>query len=161
MNAPNLWHASTASNPCTSSPTNPDLARAPGFPLTPTTLKAYLMTPIELKQWQADLHLSDVAMSAYLGVPVPTLTKWLNGTRAPDSATLRLFGILQRIGRAYPVLHGELMQEARAAAPDVPRRPRGRPSKASAPASQENAPHGPLEAQTTVSEIPGWLTGAI
>ena len=119
------------------------------------------MTPIELKQWQADLHLSDVAMSAYLGVPVPTLTKWLNGTRAPDSATLRLFGILQRIGRAYPVLHGELMQEARAAAPDVPRRPRGRPSKVSAPASQENAPQGPLEAQTTVPEIPGWLTGAV
>ena len=72
------------------------------------------MTPIELKQWQADLHLSDVAMAAYLGVPVPTLTKWLNGTRAPDSATLRLFGILQRIGRAYPVLHGELMQIGRA-----------------------------------------------
>ena len=139
-------------------PTNPEPATAPGFPLTPTTLKAYLMTPIELKQWQADLHLSDVAMSAYLGVPVPTLTKWLNGTRAPDSATLRLFGILQRIGRAYPVLHGELMQEARAAAPDVPRRPRGRPPKVSAPASQENAPQGP---ETPVPEIPGWLTGAV
>ena len=119
------------------------------------------MNHLELKQWQADLHLSDVAMSAYLGVPVPTLTKWLNGTRAPDSATLRLFGILQRIGRAYPVLHGELMQEARAAAPDVPRRPRGRPSKVSAPASQENAPQGPLEAQTTVSEIPAWLAAAV
>ena len=119
------------------------------------------MTPIDLKTWQAGLGLSDVAMAAYLGVPVPTLTKWLNGTRAPDSATMRLFGILQRIGRAYPVLHGELMQEARAAAPDVPRRPRGRPPKVSAPASQENAPHGPLEAQTTVSEIPAWLAAAV
>ena len=130
-------------------------------PQNPKTLKAYLMTPIELKQWQADLHLSDVAMSAYLGVPVPTLTKWLNGTRAPDSATLRLFGILQRIGRAYPVLHGELMQEARAAAPDVPRRPRGRPPKASAPVNRENAPQSPLEAQATVSEIPAWLAAAV
>jgi len=119
------------------------------------------MTPIELKQWQASLGLSDVAMAAYLGVPVPTLTKWLNGTRAPDSATLRLFGILQRIGRAYPVLHGELMQEARAAAPDVPRRPRGRPPKVSAPVNRENAPQGPLEARATVPEIPSWLTGAV
>ena len=119
------------------------------------------MTPIELKQWQADLHLSDVAMSAYLGVPVPTLTKWLNGTRAPDSATLRLFGILQRIGRAYPIFHGELIQEARAAAPESAPRRRGRPPKVSAPASQENAPHGPLEAQTTVSEIPAWLAAAV
>ena len=119
------------------------------------------MKPLELKQWQADLGLSDVAMSAYLGVPMSTYSKWTNGTRAPDSATLRLFGILQRIGRAYPVLHGELMQEARAAAPDVPRRPRGRPPKVSAPASQENAPHGPLEAQTTVSEIPAWLAAAV
>ena len=119
------------------------------------------MTSIDLKTWQASLGLSDVAMAAYLGVPVPTLIKWLNGTRAPDSATLRLFGILQRIGRAYPVLHGELMQEARAAAPDVPRRPRGRPANGAGATQAENAPHGPLEAQTTVSEIPGWLTGAV
>jgi transcriptional regulator with XRE-family HTH domain len=119
------------------------------------------MTPIELKQWQADLGLSDVAMAAYLGVPVPTLTKWLNGTRTPDSATLRLFGILQRIGRTYPVLHGELMQEARAAAPDVPRRPRGRSVGTKVSPSPENAPQGPLEAQTTVSEIPAWLAAAV
>ena len=119
------------------------------------------MTPIELKQWQADLGLSEMAMAHYLGIPVHTLKKWINGTRAPDSATLRLFGILQRIGRVYPILHGDLIREARAAAPDVPRRPRGRPSKVSAPASQENAPQGPLEAQTTVSEIPAWLAAAV
>jgi len=100
-------------------------------------------------------------MAHYLGIPVHTLKKWLNGTRAPDSATLRLFGILQRIGRVYPVLHGELMQEARASAPESAPRRRGRPPKVSAPASQENAPHGPLEAQTTVSEIPAWLAAAV
>ena len=116
------------------------------------------MTPIELKQWQADLHLSDVAMSAYLGVPVPTLTKWLNGTRAPDSATLRLFGILQRIGRVYPILQGELVAEARASAPDVPRRPRGRPANGAGATQAENAPQAP---ETPVPEIPGWLTGAV
>lgn len=119
------------------------------------------MTPIDLKTWQADLGLSELAMSAYLGVPLSTYAKWTSGARAPDSATLRLFGILQRIGRVYPILQGELVAEARAAAPDVPRRPRGRPSKVSAPASQENAPQGPLEAQTTVSEIPAWLAAVV
>ena len=116
------------------------------------------MTPIELKQWQVNLGLSDVAMAAYLGVPVPTLTKWLNGTRAPDSATLRLFAILQRIGRAYPILQGELVQEARASAPDQAPRRRGRPSGGIGATQAENAPQAP---ESTVPEIPGWLTGAV
>ncbi len=115
------------------------------------------MTPIELKQWQADLSLSDVAMSAYLGVPLSTYAKWTSGARAPDSATLRLFAILQRIGRAYPILQGELVAEARASMPELPRR-RGRPARASAPASQENAPQAP---ESPVPEIPSWLTGAV
>ncbi len=116
------------------------------------------MTPIELKQWQADLSLSDVAMSAYLGVPLSTYAKWTSGARAPDSATLRLFAILQRIGRVYPILQGELVAEARASTPDQPKRPRGRPARASAPASQENAPQAP---ESTAPEIPEWLTGAV
>ena len=116
------------------------------------------MTPLDLKTWQADLHLSDVAMAAYLGVPVPTLTKWLNGTRAPDSATLRLFGILQRIGRAYPVLHGELMQEARASAPESAPRRRGRPAKGTGATQAENAPQAP---ETGLPEIPAWLAAAV
>ncbi len=116
------------------------------------------MTPIDLKTWQADLCLSDVAMAAYLGVPVPTLTKWLNGTRTPDSATLRLFGILQRIGRAYPVLQGELVAEARASAPESAPRRRGRPAKGTGATQAENAPQAP---ETGLPEIPSWLAAAV
>lgn len=116
------------------------------------------MTPIDLKTWQADLGLSELAMARYLGVPLSTYAKWTSGARVPDSATLRLFGILQRIGRVYPILQGELVAEARAAAPDVPRRPRGRPAKGAGATQAENAPQAP---ETPVPEIPGWLTGAV
>ncbi len=116
------------------------------------------MTPIELKQWQADLHLSDVAMSAYLGVPLSTYAKWPAGTRAPDSATLRLFAILQRIGGVYPILQGELVQEARTSAPESAPRRRGRPAKGIGATQAENSPQAP---ETPVPEIPSWLTGAV
>ncbi len=138
-------------------PTNPDPSKGPGFPLTPATLKAYLMTPIELKQWQADLRLSDVAMSAYLGVPMSTYTKWNNGTRTPDAAPVRLFALLRLIQAAYPVLHAQLIHDAQSL-PELPRRPRGRPAKGLVQASPENAPRAP---KTAVPEIPGWLTGAV
>jgi transcriptional regulator with XRE-family HTH domain len=112
------------------------------------------MTPFELKQWQSELGLSELAMAHYLGVPVHTLKKWENGTRNPDSATLRLFAILQRIGRAYPMLQGELLSEARASAPDQPVRRRGRPAKGAGAASQENAFQAP---ESPIPEIPDWL----
>ena len=116
------------------------------------------MTPIELKQWQADLGLSELAMAHYLGVPVHTLKKWTNGTRNPDSATLRLFAILQRIGAAYPVLQGELVREARASAPDQPVRRRGRPAKGIGATQAENASQAP---ETPASEIPDWLMSSV
>ena len=119
------------------------------------------MTPIELKQWQADLGLSEAAMAHYLGIPVHTLKKWINGTRTPDAAPLRLFAILQRIGQAYPVLHGDLIREARENAPESAPKRRGRPRKGIGATQAENAPQGPLEAQTTVSEIPAWLAAAV
>lgn len=116
------------------------------------------MTPIDLKTWQAGLGLSEMAMAHYLGIPVHTLKKWINGTRTPDAAPLRLFAVLQRIGVAYPVLHGDLIREARAAAPDRAPAKRGRPRKGTGATQAENAPQGP---ETPVPEIPGWLTGAV
>ena len=114
------------------------------------------MTPNELKQWQADLGLSEAAMAHYLGIPVHTLKKWINGTRTPDAAPLRLFAILQRIGQAYPVLHGDLIREARAAAPDQAPAKRGRPRKGIGATQAENAPQAP----ELPSDIPSWLTMA-
>ena len=116
------------------------------------------MTPIELKQWQADLGLSEMAMAHYLGIPVHTLKKWINGTRTPDAAPLRLFAILQRIGAAYPVLHGDLIREARAAAPDRAPAPRGRPRKGIGATRAENAPQAP---ESPAPGIPAWLSSAV
>lgn len=116
------------------------------------------MTPIEMKQWQADLGLSEAAMAHYLGIPVHTLKKWINGARTPDAAPLRLFAILQRIGAAYPVLHGELIQEARENAPESAPRRRGRPAKGTGATQAENAPQAP---ESPAPSIPDWLSSAV
>jgi hypothetical protein len=115
------------------------------------------MTPIELKQWQLALGLSELAMAHYLGVPVHTLKKWIDGTRTPDAAPRRLFAVLQRIGTAYPVLHGDLVREARASAPDRAPAKRGRPAKGIVAPAPENAPQAP---QTPAPDIPEWLLSA-
>ena len=114
------------------------------------------MTPIELKQWQADLGLSEAAMAHYLGVPVHTLRGWIKGTRKPDAAPLRLVRVLQLIEQRAPVLHLDLINDARTSAPVT--RGRGRPAKA-APADQIEP--GDAPATPEVSEVPEWLKNAV
>ncbi len=114
------------------------------------------MTPIELKQWQADLGLSELAMAHYLGVPVHTLRGWIKGTRKPDAAPLRLMHLLQTIETRAPVLHVDLINDARAAAP-VTRGP-GRPAKA-APTGQIEP--GDAPAAQDAPEVPEWLKNAV
>ena len=116
------------------------------------------MTPLELKQWQAALGLSEMAMAHYLGIPVHTLKKWVNGTRTPDAAPLRLFAILQRIERETPTLHAGLIQDARASAPDRALAKRGRPAKGTGATQAENAPQAP---ESAAPGIPDWLSSAV
>ncbi len=116
------------------------------------------MTPIELKQWQTRLGLSELAMAHYLGIPVHTLRKWLSGDRTPDAAPQRLFAILQRLERESPVLHGELVREARQDAPDRAPGTRGRPRKGVGATQAENAPQAP---ESAPAEIPDWLSSAV
>ena len=116
------------------------------------------MTPNELKQWQADLGLSEVAMAHYLGIPVHTLKKWINGTRTPDAAPLRLFGILQRIEREALALHAELIRESRASAPESAPGRRGRPPKGIGATQVKNAPEAP---ESPDPGIPAWLSSAL
>lgn len=87
------------------------------------------MTPDEIKAWRARLSLGEVGMAAYLGVPVTTLRKWENGTRRPDSAPLRLFGVLTLIEQQAPDLHQDLIMAAVTIDRSVPVRGRGRPAK--------------------------------
>ena len=114
------------------------------------------MTPIELKQWQAGLGLSEAAMAHYLGVPVHTLRGWIKGTRKPDAAPLRLMHLLQTIETRAPVLHVDLINDARAAAPVT--RGRGRPAKG-AQAGQIDA--GDAPAAQEAPEVPEWLKNAV
>ena len=120
------------------------------------------MTPIELKQWQADLGLSEAAMAHYLGVPVHTLRGWLKGTRALQAAPLRLVRVLQLIQDDAKGTHAELIQEARASEPA--KRQAGRPagSRNRAPAGQINAgatTQAPVS--PTPQTVPSWLSGAL
>lgn len=123
------------------------------------------MTPIELKQWQARLGLSELAMAHYLGVPVHTLRKWLSGERSPDAAPRRLFAVLQRIERDNPVTHGELVRESRQNAPERAPGTRGRPRKGTGATMPENAPQTAPAPQAPENpgspEIPAWLRTAL
>ncbi len=114
------------------------------------------MTPDTLKQWQADLGLSELAMAQYIGVPVHTLRGWIKGTRKPDAAPLRLVAVLQLIETRAPVLHADLINEARASEPV--KRQAGRPV-----GSRNRAKPHQIDALVTqeVSEVPSWLSGAL
>ena len=114
------------------------------------------MTPMQLKQWQSNMGLSEAAMAAYVGIPVHTLRGWIKGTRKPDAAPLRLIAVLQLIETRAPVLHLDLINEARTNAP-VTRGP-GRPAKA-APAGQIEP--GDAPATQDAPEVPEWLKNAV
>ena len=120
------------------------------------------MTPIELKQWQTDLGLSELAMAHYLGVPVHTLRGWIKGTRALQAAPLRLVRVLQLIQDSAKPLHAELISEARASVPV--KRQAGRPA-----GSKNRVPAGQIDAgaaiqapvSPTPQTVPSWLSGAL
>lgn len=69
------------------------------------------------------LALNERQAADYFGVPVFTLRKWLNGTRKPGAAVLRLLDVLGVIEALAPALHAALIPDA----PSTPKRPRGRP----------------------------------
>ncbi len=117
------------------------------------------MTPIELKQWQAELGLSEAAMAHYLGVPVHTLRGWIKGTRALQAAPLRLVRVLQLIQDEAKGTHAELITEARASVPA--KRQAGRPAGSRNRAKPHQIDAGDALVAQEVSEVPSWLSGAL
>ena len=117
------------------------------------------MTPTELKQWQADLGLSEAAMAHYLGVPVHTLRGWIKGTRALQAAPLRLVRVLQLVQDSAKPLHAELITEARASVPA--KRQAGRPAGSKNRAKSSQIDPGDALVTQEVSEVPSWLSGAL
>ena len=55
------------------------------------------------------LGLSDAALARYLGVPNPTLAKWLRGERQPPAVALRLVEVLSMIEWMAPEVHAALI----------------------------------------------------
>ena len=117
------------------------------------------MTPIELKQWQAGLGLSEAAMAHYLGVPVHTLRGWIKGTRALQAAPLRLVRVLQLVQDSAEPLHAELITEARTSEPA--KRQAGRPAGSKNRAKPHQIDPGDALVTQEVSEVPSWLSGAL
>ena len=114
------------------------------------------MNPDTLKQWQSNLGMSELAMAQYIGVPVHTLRGWIKGTRALQAAPLRLVRVLQLIETRAPVLHLDLINDARTSAPAA--RGRGRPAKG-APAVQIEPCDAPATPQAPA--VPEWLRNAV
>ena len=121
------------------------------------------MTPIELKQWQAALGLSELAMAAYLGVPVHTLKGWTNGTRILSAAPLRLVRVLQLVQDSAKQLHIELIGDAVNSEPA--KRQAGRPagSRNRAKADPRMTASEVLANQVSPAPqgVPSWLSGAL
>lgn len=55
------------------------------------------------------LNLDEIKGAQYLGVPVHTLRKWLNGTRRPSASALRLLEVLGTIEALNPSLHASFV----------------------------------------------------
>lgn len=51
------------------------------------------------------LNLDEPRAAEYLGVPVFTFRKWLNGERTPSSAVFRLLDVLGTVEALAPALH--------------------------------------------------------
>jgi hypothetical protein len=70
------------------------------------------MTPsfaARLAGYSARHALDDARTAAALGVPIYTARKWINGTRAPNAAAVRLLDVLETLEALAPALHGSFL----------------------------------------------------
>lgn len=117
-------------------------------------------TPDSLKAWQAGLDLSESGMAAYVGVPLHTWKKWINGTRKPDAAPCALLDLLASLPTECPALHALRLENAhKAAKPSKATQvPPSAKKRASAPPVQPVTPSDtqPPEAPAT-DAVPDWM----
>lgn len=122
-------------------------------------------TPEALKTWQAGLGLSESGMAAYVGVPLHTWRKWINGTRKPDAAPCALLDLLASLPDAAPALHALRLENAHKAAkpPRVTQVSTGRKKRASAPParpvapSNDSPPTAPAPWVHVTEVVPEWM----
>lgn len=120
------------------------------------------MTPDTIKATQSRLILSELSMAAYLGVPVHTYRKWVNGTRTLDSAPRRLLEVLEMIEREAPDLHLSLIDAAQSqdkpARASKPRgKGRGAPVVEKPASATPDAPATPYPWSEAWTAVPDWM----
>lgn len=124
-----------------------------------------MSNPENLKATAARLGLSELAMAAYLGVPVFTYRKWVNGTRSMDAAPRRLLEVLELIENEAPDLHLSLIDAAQAqGGPQEARKPRGKgkgaprsKKPANAALDAPAAPPAPVPWVHAAEALPDWM----
>ena len=58
------------------------------------------------------LGLTAQGAADYLGVPVPTIRKWIDGTRTPGAAVIRLLDVLGIVEAIAPSIHAAMLPTA-------------------------------------------------
>lgn len=66
-----------------------------------------------LKDMQVRLKLSEKGMANYLGVPVHTYRKWINGTRTPNASAVHLIELLGILEALAPNIVSNLIEQAK------------------------------------------------
>lgn len=84
----------------------------PKPPKNPATVAPLHPFTVQLKTLVARLQLTETQAAAYLGVPVATYRKWINGTRAPAAVAVRLLDVLGMIEAMAPGMHAHLIPAA-------------------------------------------------
>lgn len=95
-----------------------------------------------LAAFMARLSLDETRGAAALGVPVHTLRKWVNGTRCPSAAAVRVLDILETLEALAPAMLAALIPAAHVGESNahVGKSKRGRPRKVDVSSPGAEAP---------------------
>ena len=67
---------------------------------------------LRLSATMARLGLTAQGAADYLGVPVTTIRKWIDGTRTPGAAVIRLLDVLGIVEAIAPSIHAAMLPTA-------------------------------------------------
>ena len=83
-----------------------------GFDITHSEVPGTLVPgdfQLRLSATMARLGLTAQGAADYLGVPVTTIRKWIDGTRTPGAAVIRLLDILGIVEAIAPSIHAAML----------------------------------------------------
>ena len=83
-----------------------------GFDITHSEVPGTLVPgdfQLRLSATMARLGLTAQGAADYLGVPVTTIRKWIDGTRTPGAAVIRLLDVLGIVEAIAPSIHAAML----------------------------------------------------